>query len=73
MDPKSDEGILLGYYVNSRAYNVYNNQKNTIMESINVVIDYASQIETSDEEEDYILKNHQNVTPYVPRKGTNIM
>jgi len=39
MDPKSDEGILLGYSTNNRAYRVYNNRTQVVMESINVVID----------------------------------
>ncbi|PNX66233.1 gag-pol polyprotein [Trifolium pratense] len=39
MDPKSDEGIFLGYSTNSRAYRVYNYRTKTMMESINVVID----------------------------------
>ncbi|MCI23500.1 gag-pol polyprotein, partial [Trifolium medium] len=41
MDPKSEEGIFLGYSTNSRAYRVYNNRTNVIMESINVVVDDA--------------------------------
>lgn len=38
-DPKSDEGIFLGYSTNSRAYRVYNTIIEIVMESINVVID----------------------------------
>jgi hypothetical protein len=38
-DPKSDEGIFLGYSANSHAYRVYNTRTKTMMESINVVID----------------------------------
>jgi len=38
-DPKSDEGIFLGYSTNSRAYRVFNKRSKTVMESINVVID----------------------------------
>jgi hypothetical protein len=38
-DPKSDEGIFLGYSINSRAYRVFNKRTKTMMESINVVID----------------------------------
>jgi hypothetical protein len=38
-DPKSDEGIFLGYSTNSRAYRVFNKRTETMMESINVVID----------------------------------
>jgi len=41
MDPKSDEGIFLGYSTNSRAYIVFNTRAKDVMESINVVIDGA--------------------------------
>ena len=46
---KSDEGIFLGYFVNSRAYRVYNKRTKTIMESINVVIDDAIPKKSVDE------------------------
>ncbi|CAJ2652309.1 unnamed protein product [Trifolium pratense] len=39
LDPKSDEGIFLGYSTNSRAYRDFNSRTRTMMESINVVID----------------------------------
>jgi len=32
MDPKSDEGIFLGYSTNNRAYRVYNNRTQAVME-----------------------------------------
>ena len=38
-DAKSDEGIFLGYSINSQTYRVYNKRTKTVMESINVVID----------------------------------
>ncbi|CAL9011462.1 unnamed protein product, partial [Prunus brigantina] len=38
-DSKSDEGIFLGYSLNSRAFRVFNNRTKTMMESSNVVID----------------------------------
>jgi hypothetical protein len=38
-DPKSDEGIFLGYSSTSSAYRVFNKRTETVMESINVVID----------------------------------
>jgi hypothetical protein len=37
-DRKSDEGIFLGYSTNSCAYWVFNKRTETVMESINVVI-----------------------------------
>jgi hypothetical protein len=38
-DPKSDEGIFLGYSTNNCAYRVFNKRTETVMESINVIID----------------------------------
>jgi hypothetical protein len=38
-DTKSDEGIFLGYSTNIRAYRVFNKRTETMMESINVVVD----------------------------------
>jgi hypothetical protein len=38
-DTKSDEGIFLGYSTNSRAYRVFNKRTDTMMESINVIVD----------------------------------
>lgn len=37
MDPKSDEGIFLGYSTNNRAYRVFNSRTKVMMESIIVV------------------------------------
>ena len=36
---KSDIGVFLGYSNNSKAYRVYNMRTQTVMESINVVVD----------------------------------
>jgi hypothetical protein len=38
-DAKSDEGIFIGYALNSRAYRVFNLKTRSVMESSNVVID----------------------------------
>jgi len=43
MDPKSDEGIFLGYFTNSRAYRIYNSRTQVVMESTNVVINDLAQ------------------------------
>jgi len=43
MDPKSDEGIFLGYSTNSRTFKVFNSRTKVVMESINVVIDDISE------------------------------
>jgi hypothetical protein len=50
-DPKSDEGIFLGYSTNSRAYRVFNKRTETVMESINVIID-DEEVEASSEGEE---------------------
>ena len=39
MDPKSDEGIFLGYSTNNIAYRVFNSRTKVMMEYINVVVD----------------------------------
>ena len=38
-DSQSDEGVFLGYSINSRAYRVFNLHTLTMMEYVNVVID----------------------------------
>ena len=48
IDPKSDEGIFLGYSTNSRAYRVFNSRTKTVMESINVLIDDVFEEKVSD-------------------------
>ena len=52
MDPKSDEGIFLGYSTNSRAYRVFNSRTRTVMESINVVVDDLTSGRKLDVEDD---------------------
>ncbi|WP_274923145.1 hypothetical protein, partial [Streptomyces clavifer] len=43
-EPKSDEGIFLGYSERSKAYRVFNQRTMTIMESAHVVIDDVNQV-----------------------------
>jgi len=52
MDPKSDEGIFLGYSTNNRAYIVFNFRTKVVMESINVVIDDTYEDRVPDVESD---------------------
>jgi hypothetical protein len=70
-DPKSDEGIFLGYSTNSRAYRVFNKRTETVMETINVVID-DEKVEAPRSREDHqlnstelpdIVKTSPSVTP----------
>ena len=42
-DSQSDEWIFLGYSSTSKAYRVYNKRTKKVMETINVVIDEASE------------------------------
>uniref|UniRef100_UPI0016465E74 hypothetical protein n=1 Tax=Cobetia crustatorum TaxID=553385 RepID=UPI0016465E74 len=59
-DTKSDEGIFLGYSLNSRAYRVLNKRTGVIQESINVVIDdhLNTPAQSSDDDEVLIIDNH---------------
>src|SRR6266487_7164820 len=52
LDPKSDEGIFLGYSTNSRAYRVFNSRTKVMMESSNVVIVDHVESRTQDAGED---------------------
>jgi hypothetical protein len=51
-DPKSDEGIFLGYSTDSHAYRVFNKRTETVMKSINVIIE--------DEEVEALSKGEEN-------------
>ncbi|CAM9000336.1 unnamed protein product [Rhodiola kirilowii] len=55
LDPKSDEGIFLGYSTNSKAFRVYNKRTGVVMESINVVVQDvvpgASQTNSADDDD----------------------
>jgi hypothetical protein len=52
LDPKSDEGIFLGYSTNSKAYRVYNSKTKVVMESINVVVNDLSTEKGDDVDQD---------------------
>jgi hypothetical protein len=61
-DSKSDEGIFLGYSRNSRAYRVFNKRTETVMESINVVIDDEEVERPSTREENQLDSIDPSVT-----------
>lgn len=42
LDPRSDEGMFLGYSTSSKAYQVYNHRTKIIMESLSVVVKDAT-------------------------------
>src|ERR1044072_6281707 len=75
MDPKSEEGIFLGYSDTSRAYRVYNIRSKVMMESINVVVDdMPEEKERIIEEDDDQITNHElaeesDTCPYVMTGG----
>ncbi|GAU36127.1 hypothetical protein TSUD_292870 [Trifolium subterraneum] len=60
LDPKSDEGIFLGYSTNSRSNRVYNSRTKVMMESINVVIDDSAEGRSTDVADDAIASNKQS-------------
>lgn len=62
MDPKSDEGILMGYFKNNRAYRVFNSRTKVMMESINVVVDDTVTKKGTDVEEDIGTLSQQTDT-----------
>jgi hypothetical protein len=62
---KSDEGIFLGYSTNSRAYRVFNKRTETVMESINVVVD--------DEEDERPSSSEENKLNSVDPAPTDII
>src|ERR1044072_197766 len=60
MDPKSEEGIFLGYSTNSRAYRVFNSRTRVVMESVNVVVDDVPERKESilEDEDDQLVQNN---------------
>lgn len=44
LDAKFDEGMFLGYSLNSRMYRVFNKRTQTIMETINVIVNENKKI-----------------------------
>ena len=53
-DAKSDEGIFIGYALDSRAYRVFNLKTRSVMESSNVVFD-DTRLKSNDHEEEVIF------------------
>jgi len=63
-DAKSDEGIFLGYSMNSKVYRVYNKRSLTIEESMHVVFDEVDSLKpkiVDDDDDDInVIKNNVN-------------
>lgn len=72
-DPKSDEGIFLGYSRSSRAYRVFNKHTKTMMESINVVVNDVPDDSKSADNEDDVLPSSTNVRINVGDKVDDIV
>lgn len=72
MDSKADEGIFLEYSTNNRAYHVYNTQIRYVIESINVVIDDATNpsVPSVDDEENSSI--HSLVKTNVPNTHSDM-
>ncbi|MCI43742.1 gag-pol polyprotein, partial [Trifolium medium] len=59
MDPKSDEGLFMGYSQNRRSYRVFNSRTKTMMESINVVINDTAVDQVTDVKTDVAASDQQ--------------
>ncbi|KAK0570386.1 hypothetical protein LWI29_000343 [Acer saccharum] len=71
-DAKSDEGIFIGYALNSRAYRVFNLKTLSVMESSNVVFD-DTRLTSNDHEEEVIFSDVSPLEKVVvsPNVGTS--
>ncbi|KAK0594086.1 hypothetical protein LWI29_016031, partial [Acer saccharum] len=71
-DAKSDEGIFIGYALNSRAYRVFNLKTLSVMESSNVVFD-DTRLKSNDHEEEVIFSDDSPLKKVVvsPNVGTS--
>ena len=74
LDPKSDEGIFLGYSNRSKAYRVYNKRTCVVVESVHVVFSKTESNKSLDDEYDTI---HQNQTiskiPSILENSENVL
>ena len=61
MDAKSDEAILMGYALNSKAYRIFNKTSLVVEESIHVVFDAAPRKVVLDEDADFKDSNNSKV------------
>ena len=69
MEPKSDEGMFVGYSSVSKVYRVFNNKRKKIEESINVTFDHASVVHSMSNQTELTLLNelvHINSQSDVP-------
>ena len=60
-DPKSDEGIFVGYSTRSKAYRVLNKRTHVIEESLHVKFNEASPIPVACDDDDISTAFHKNV------------
>ena len=72
-DAKSDYGVFLGYSMNNKAYRVFNMRTQTIIESINVVVDDANDFSEFSKEElisDLIDEADEDQAVEIPDKAS---
>ena len=62
-DSKSDDGVFLGYSMNNKAYRVYNMRTQTIIESVNVVVDDAN---------DFFFSKEENISSLIEESGDEV-
>ena len=56
-DPKSDEGVFVGYSSSSKAYRIFNKQTQCIEENIHVVFDEDGSLKNNESnDEDNVMK-----------------
>ena len=59
-DARSDEGILVGYSMHSKAYRVYNKRTKIIEESIHVVFDESNDGKLSSSFNEFKFNSHED-------------
>lgn len=71
MDPKTDEGIYLGYQTNNKTYREFNNHKKFMMESINVIVDETKCEVISQETIIFLFLNNMSYLVFLTRIPTS--
>ncbi|XP_070057463.1 uncharacterized protein [Nicotiana tomentosiformis] len=63
-DPRSDEGVFLGYFLHSKAYKVYSKKTKCVEESVHVVFDETNILSERQEHDDEAIEliKHLNET-----------
>ena len=72
-DPKSDEGIFIGYSERSKAYRIFNKRTNTIEETLHVSFDENFNQISSNKDDDVIPESNTNIETISSKDGDNIV